>query len=677
MDAQLSKVLLIEDSPAAAELVRSLLTDIRDKPFTLECADRLSTGLERLAAGGVDVVLLDLWLPESEGLDTLLRVRQQAPSLPVVVLTGLNDETLAVKAVQAGAEDYLIKGQVDSHSLGRSLRYAIERTRRRQAEECLRVTAEEFHAARNRFEEQIRRRNRELLETTALLNSILEGSTEYSIIATDLQGTILTWNEGARRTYGYTPEEVVGKQNVRILHAPEDVAAGKVQAPRKTALRTGKVEGVFQCVRQDGRRFLASTVVTLRQSAEGEPVGFVRISRDITEQQRLEEQLRRTNEELAEQNRRVRETDRLKSEFLAGMSHELRTPLNGILGFAELMHDGKVGPVSAEHKEYLGDILTSARYLLRLINDVLDLAKVESGKVELRPEPIDLARLVGEIRDILRTLAAKKRIKVETDIDPGPGEVVVDPARLKQVLYNYLSNALKFTPEEGRVMLRARPEGADAFRLEVEDTGIGIRPEDMGRLWVEFQRLHPRPGGQFPGTGLGLALTKRIVEAQGGQVGVRSTPGQGSVFFALLPRVARGTSAVAPSPPRQPRAGTPTVLVIEDTAEERAWLTEALTRAGYAVRTAATGAEAVAECRQRAFDAITLDLLLPDMSSREVLEAIRAKGLNQTVPVIVLTVVAERGAVAGFNIHDFFAKPVQAQELLASLTRAGVKARES
>src|SRR5581483_744488 len=162
--------------------------------------------------------------------------------------------------------------------------------------------------------------------------------------------------------------------------------------------------------------------------------------RDITEQKRLQEQLRRKNEELEEQYRRVQEANRLKSEFLANMSHELRTPLNGIIGFAQLMHDEKVGPVSADHKEYLGDILTSSRHLLQLINDVLDLAKVESGKMDFNPEPVEMAKVVTEVRDILRTLAATKHIEVRVEVDAEVSSVVADAARLKQILYNYLSN---------------------------------------------------------------------------------------------------------------------------------------------------------------------------------------------------------------------------------------------
>ncbi len=529
--------------------------------------------------------------------------------------------------------------------------------------------------AQKQLEEQITQRNQELTEATTFLNNVLESSTEYSIIAKDLEGDVLTWNEGARRNYGYSADEMVGQRNSRILHVPEDIASGRVQELLQTAFQTGKAEGVFERVRKSGQRFTASVAVTLRRDASGVPIGYLLISKDITEQKTLEEQLRRKNEELEEQYRRVQEANRLKSEFLANMSHELRTPLNGIIGFAELMYDGKVGPVSSDHKEYLGDILTSARHLLQLINDILDLSKVESGKMEFRPEPVHLGDVIGEVRDILRTLAAQKRIRVESAVVPDLTDVVTDPAKLKQILYNYVSNALKFTPEDGSVTVRVTAESAAEFRIEVEDTGIGIRPEDIARLFVEFQQLDASTAKKYPGTGLGLALTKRIVEAQGGRVGVRSSPGHGSTFYAVLPRVAEAIADVEPfaeSESIAPGAGSPTVLVIEDDRQDRAWLVETLSRAGYRVESVATGREALVRCRNEAFGAITLDLLLPDVGGREVLSAIRTEGPNQTTPVIIVTVVSDKGVAAGFQVHDILVKPVQPIDLLASLRRAEV-----
>jgi PAS domain S-box-containing protein len=533
-----------------------------------------------------------------------------------------------------------------------------------------------FAAARDmteqkRLEGQIAQRNRELTEANTFLGNVLESSTEYSIIAKDLSGDVLTWNEGARRNYGWAAEEMVGKQNSRILHTPEDIESGRVQALLDTALETGKAEGVFERVRKGGDRFTASVAVTLRKDAAGKPIGFLLISKDITEQQTLEEQLKKKNEELEEQYRRVQEANRLKSEFLANMSHELRTPLNAIIGFSEMMHDGKVGTVSEEQKEFLGDILTSSRHLLQLINDVLDLAKVESGKMEFRPEAVDLGKVVGEVRDILRSMAGSKRIPVKIEVDPSLAGVVADASKLKQVLYNYLSNALKFTDDGGRVTVRAVPDGAAHFRLEVEDSGIGIKADDLGRLFVEFQQLDASTAKKYAGTGLGLALTKRIVEAQGGRVGLRSTPGQGSTFFAVLPRT--GVALAEPEPPAAaPRPGAPSVLVIEDDARDRQWIVTTLANAGYAPEGVASGGEAIRRAAERAFDAITLDLLLPDMAGREVLRALRGSEPNRTTPVIVVTVLPEKGLVAGFQVHDILTKPVNNEDLLASLDRARV-----
>ncbi|TMA85073.1 MAG: response regulator [Deltaproteobacteria bacterium] len=265
----------------------------------------------------------------------------------------------------------------------------------------------------------------------------------------------------------------------------------------------------------------------------------VQKNQQLTESQselkKLNEQLDQKVVELEAQNRRVQDVNRLKSEFLANMSHELRTPLNAIIGFGQLMHDGKVGPLSAQHQEYMGDILGSARHLLQLINDVLDLSKVEAGKMEFNPEPVNLKRIITEVRQVLHALSASKRLTVEVEVSPVVEQLVIDPAKLKQVLYNYLSNAIKFTPEEGRITVRAMQEDADSFRLEVEDTGIGIPAGEVGKLFVEFQQLDSGTTKKHQGTGLGLALTRKIVGAQGGRVGVQSEQGRGSVFYAVLP----------------------------------------------------------------------------------------------------------------------------------------------
>jgi len=382
--------------------------------------------------------------------------------------------------------------------------------------------------------------------------------------------------------------------------------------------------------------------------------------------------LERLTTELESANRAAREVSRLKSEFLANMSHELRTPLNAVIGFAEMLYDGKAGPVSARQQEFLDDILTGARHLLQLINDVLDLSKVEAGRMDFRPVPVHLPKVLEEVSSILRGLAAEKQIRLEVSVAPELRDIVTDESRLKQVLYNYLSNALKFTPEDGAVAVRVTPEGDREFRLEVEDTGLGIREADLSRLFVEFQQLDAVNGRSHGGTGLGLALTKRIVEAQGGTVGVRSTLGHGSTFSAVLPRVA----GPIPTPARPvavvpAHAGTTAVLVIEDNPSDRERLVRILGDAGYEVAVATTGTEALARCRVRRYDAIVLDLLLPDMHGRDVLRAAR-RGPNRDTPVVVVTVVTDKAVLASCRVDDLLCKPVQARELVAALRRATV-----
>jgi signal transduction histidine kinase len=224
----------------------------------------------------------------------------------------------------------------------------------------------------------------------------------------------------------------------------------------------------------------------------------------------------------------------VKSRFLASVSHEFRTPLNGIIGFSELLYDAKVGPVTIDQKDYLSDILSCSRHLLTLINQVLDLTKIESGKMDFHYEVVQVEALAREVMEGVRALAASKRIAVRIECHEGVGTVRADAARLRQVLFNYLSNALKFTPEHGFVLVRILPEDGACYRITVEDNGVGIHPEDLSRLFIEFGQLGTaRKAGS--GTGLGLAITRQIVEKQGGRVGVESTPGAGSRFWAVLP----------------------------------------------------------------------------------------------------------------------------------------------
>jgi PAS domain S-box-containing protein len=293
--------------------------------------------------------------------------------------------------------------------------------------------------------------------------------------------------------------------------------------------------GEYRVIWPDASVHWVRTHVTV-QHENGRATRMLGIISDIS-QQKLDEQARLNAQRLEAENRQILEANRIKGQFLANMSHELRTPLNAVIGFADLLESGAVDADPARRKAFLGHIGTSGRHLLHLINDVLDLSKVESGRFEFFPEPVSLPALVKEVVDTLSPASQQKHITVETQIDPQLSDLALDPVRLKQVLYNYLSNAIKFTPEHGRVCVRARPEGARQFRLEVEDNGIGIASHDLPRLFTEFQQLDSSSSKQHQGTGLGLALTRGLVQAQGGSVGVRSEPAVGSVFHLVLDRV--------------------------------------------------------------------------------------------------------------------------------------------
>ena len=487
--------------------------------------------------------------------------------------------------------------------------------------------------------------------------SLIESNID-ALMTTDPLGIITDVNQQMQSLTGFTREELIGSPFKNYFTDPQRAEEGI-----RVVLREEKVTDYELTARnKNGSLTVVSYNATTFNDRDGKLQGVFAAARDVTERKRFEQSLQEAN--------------RMKSEFLANMSHELRTPLNGIIGFTEMMHDGRLGPVSDQHKEYLGDILTSAKHLLQLINDVLDLAKVEAGRMELQPEAVELTKLVGETCDIVRTMAAKKRLKVETSIDPGVNSVVLDPAKLKQVLYNYLSNAIKFTNDEGRITVRAAPEGLKDFRLEVEDTGIGIKPEDRGRLFVEFQQLDATLAKKYPGTGLGLALTKKIVEAQGGRVGANSTLGKGSTFFAVLPRYSESPSRAAEGTLRKPvpvtRPNAPTILVVEDDAKDQSCLSEILAGAGYNVEIAGSGTEALALCRERAFDGITLDVILPDMNGWDLLRKVREDSLNRETPTIVVTVVADKTGAVGYRIQDFLIKPIAKEDLLAAIKRAGV-----
>jgi PAS domain S-box-containing protein len=438
----------------------------------------------------------------------------------------------------------------------------------------------------------------------------------------------------AWESLGFTIEELRSRPFIDFVHPDDREATIREVQGIQTGRESIHFENRYRCWDGSYRWLLWNAAPSVEQRV------IYASARDITEIKAFEQELKRSNLELESRNRRIEEASRLKSEFLANMSHELRTPLNGIIGFSELMYNEDIGPLSPEHKEFVGDILTSGRHLLQLINDILDLSKVEAGKLEFRPEETELARVIQEVCDILRTLASKKNIEIKVSVDSLVREVFLDPGKLKQVLYNYLSNALKFTPERGKVHVVATAVGNGEFRLEVQDSGIGIEEKDMSRLFVEFQQLDEGASKKYQGTGLGLALTKKIVEAQRGRVGVTSEVGKGSTFFAILPIRSPGSGPaavdfVAPAGVRAESGAR--VLVVDDDQAVLKLMNTTLRSLGYLPVCTSDGVKGLAAVAESRPDAIVLDLLMPNMGGLEFLERLRAQPSNRSIPVIVWT----------------------------------------
>jgi signal transduction histidine kinase/CheY-like chemotaxis protein len=642
------QLLVAEDSEDDFEI---LLRELRKGGYAVS-AERVKSPpeLEDALARSWDLLISDWSMPGFGGLQVLEAISARGLDLACIIVSGTPGEEAAVEALRAGALDFLSKDKPRRivPAVQRALREAADRRARVHVERELRFSEARYRTGFELAPEPLLAYDldrRVILEANAKATGLFQCSRE------DLRSSDLHALSPHRQPDGQLSNDIASHYIARAL-------AG--ESPQ------------FLWVFQARGQMIPTETRIINLATVGRNLAQINIT-DLRERLRADE-IRRRSAELEAQNRRIQEASRLKSEFLANMSHELRTPLNAIIGFAELLHDGQVDPSSPTHKEFLGDILSSGRHLLQLINDVLDLAKVEAGKLEFRPEHVEVVRLVGEVIAILRTTAAHKQIRLETQLDPEVTELTLDPARLKQVAYNYLSNALKFTPYGGSVTLRVRAEGDDKFRLEVQDTGIGISPEDLGRLFVEFQQLEAGAAKRHQGTGLGLALTRRLVEAQGGSVGVKSTVGEGSTFHVCLPRHAmvlpRTRTPVVFAPPH---AGACTVLVVEDDVRDQAQLVSALSDAGYAVDVAPTGADAIVRWRTRNYDAATVDLLLPDMSGLELLAALQREATNRDTPIIVVTVVPDARLVAGFAVHDILHKPLDRDSLLASLSRAGVR----
>jgi PAS domain S-box-containing protein len=506
---------------------------------------------------------------------------------------------------------------------------------------------------------------RALTASQARLQAIIDTSLT-AIVTMDQRGVITDWNPQAESTFGWPREEIVGKVLADTIIPTQHREAHRAGLARYLATGEGPVLGKvleLTAIARDGHEFPIDLAIS-PASAPGGEVLFVGFVRDITTRKQAEDSINDLNQELQIANQH-------KSEFLANMSHELRTPLNAILGFSELMIDDMTGKFdAASRQKFLIQINSSGAHLLALINDILDISKVEAGRMTLTLEKVSIADVVRGVVSSIEPLAAKKHIRISTDVEYA-GEIEADAAKLKQMLLNLVANAVKFTPEVGLITIEAE-RLQSAVEISIADTGIGIAESDLGRLFMEFQQLESGAGRQQEGTGLGLALTKRLAELHGGEVRVSSQVGRGSVFTIKLPLRQSDIPQATPVHPLPKTAAydaRPIVLVVEDNLQAAELLVRQLDHGGFRTEIALGGVEALAKARELRPIAITLDILLPGLDGWDVLEQLKRDAVTRDIPVVVISVVDKPELGRALGAIDYFVKPVDGKALLDRLSQ--------
>jgi PAS domain S-box-containing protein len=526
------------------------------------------------------------------------------------------------------------------------------------------------------------RRQAALLKTGALQNAILT-SANFSIIATDEKGIIQLFNVGAERMLGYRAAEVVNRIRPSDIHDPEEVMA-RAQAlslELDTTITPGfealafkasrGIEDIYELtyICKDGSRFPAIVSITALRDDYGDIIGYLLIGTDNSVRKQVELELHKAMS-IAEK------ANLAKSDFLSSMSHELRTPLGAILGFAQLMESGTPQPTPSQ-KRSIDQILKAGWYLLELINEVLDLALIESGKLSLSPEPVSLADVMLECQTMIEPQAQQRGIRVSFPRLEVPYLVEADRTRVKQVLINLLSNAIKYNRADGSVVVACAVSAPGRVRIQVEDTGEGLSPEDMAQLFQPFNRLG-RAAITEEGTGIGLVVCKRLVELMGGVIGVESTVGKGSAFWIELNLATRlhpvcSNTAVEGSIHELPQAPPDlrTLLYVEDNPANLMLVEDLVARrSDIRLVTARDGNRGIEIARAELPDVILMDINLPGISGIQALKVLAQDSATAHIPVVALSANAvprdiARGMEAGF--FRYLTKPIKVNEFMDTL----------
>lgn len=764
------KIIIIEDDKMSAELVTQALKHYFGEELQLTIHTHLKDGLEHFQAADMDVLLLDLELPDSDRDNTLAFIEQYKSDIPIVVMSSEPDEESRLEAIKRGAQDYLIKQELDTRLLPMTLRYAIERHGLKQeleevAEELkdkqqklieaqaiaqlgsweldvfnmtfhwsveamnileLRPThftssMKEFLASVNNADQKtlreifrqaieensdfnvdiaivmsdlslkyinlrlrssmereldkkvimgtiqdisFRKRIEEALKKSEEKYHTLFEQSRDAIYITSRDGSFMDFNNATMDLFGYTKEEMM-QLNVKDLYLnPFERVKFRKEIEDNGFVRDFEL----RLRRKDGGKIDCVVTSNLWRSNDGKKLGYQGIIRDITEKRRATEL--RKEKEIAEQS------SKMKEQFLANMSHEIRTPINAISGLTHLLTQT---PLNEQQKDYVTGVRSSSEHLLELVNDILDFTKIEAGKVTFESLDFSMVNILQQVTNTLRFRAMDKKVDLLLQIDPSiPETLKGDPLRLKQILINLLTNAIKFT-NVGHVKLSAKvvERGAKdvVFVFTVEDTGIGIPEDKLHKIFTSFTQLGYGVTKQAEGTGLGLTITKQLIELQGGTISVKSKQGVGSTFKVTMKY--RISDAQAPDGEENfsgifdvQDIGHKRILIVEDKKLNQLVAKEMIQQwwPNVTVDVADNGRIAVEKVERYDFDIILMDVQMPEMDGYEATKAIRTRFMPPTskMPILAMTAYATTGEAekcidAGMN--DYVPKPFEPKVL--------------
>ncbi len=658
-------LLVVDDSSANRFTLKSLLA--REKQYVILEADSGLKALAMTIEHPIDLILLDVQMPGMDGYETARHLKMSVGTrdIPIIFITAVyKSQDFARRGYSVGAVDYLTKPIDDNLLLNRIRLY----TNLFEREQALRQTLEDLQRKDRELQNANELLKQQLRERTVALNRSSD-----AIVSADEQGHVIFWNRGAAETFGYDESEILGQPLTRIM--PEkyhrDHLNGIKEVIKKGRLKLAGKVVELSGLRKDGEVFPLEVSLAFWDS-DGRRF-FSAVIRDVSERKKMERDLRQAKNEAEMANR-------AKSAFLATMSHEIRTPMNAILGMGELLGETRLTETQAWYVKALN---RSGETLLTLINDILDLSKIEADQLTLESKRFDLPQLIREVVELFTFTALNKEITLKHEVADGvPGRVLGDPNRLRQILINLIGNAVKFTTSGG-ITVTVAPAANDRVVFKVADTGPGIPLEKQAEIFHPFTQADSSITRKHGGTGLGLTICRKLADLMAGEIDLQSRPGQGTVFTftaALTedrsqPPAAKGDDAAAPPPPPLVNNRSLDILLVEDTEENQMVIKAYLRGITRRLQVAANGREALDLFKKNRFDLVLMDIQMPIMDGYEATEKMRAwerETNTPATPIIALTAHAltedfEKIMAAGCNHH--LAKPVRKKRLLSTIGR--------